>query len=107
MKRNLVVLVLLVTVSLMSVPLLASAAQADRISNTLSGTGESNSQDLVVNVCGAADDDTGGDPGDAGDGYGISDTRKGLGDLSGAGGADASGLDEMMLILSALIQLVI
>jgi hypothetical protein len=100
MKRNLVVLVLLVTWSLLSISPLGSAAYAG-------STDGLSSDDNIVEVNGSSDDDTGGDPGDAGDGYGIADQGD-MGDgLGGCNGIDDSIIDEYLLIMLSLIQLVL
>jgi hypothetical protein len=105
MKRNLTVLVLLVTWSLLFLPSLSSVAVAGDVPDN-AGTDPGTSQDdVVVHVNGASDDDTGGDPGDAGDGYGITDQPELEGSLSGFDGLDDTTLDEYMLILMSLIQL--
>lgn len=101
MKKNLLVLVLLVTWSLLSISSLSSAAFAGA---DLDLPGGSSPEGPVVEVNGAGDDDSGGDPGDAGDGYGIIDQGLG-GDQGGCNGADDSTLDEFMLILMSLVQL--
>jgi hypothetical protein len=101
MKKNLLVLVLLVTWSLLSISSLSSAAYAGADLNLPEGA---SSEGLIVEVTGAGDDDSGGDPGDAGDGYGIID--QGLdGNHGGCNGEDDKILDELMLILMSLIQL--
>ncbi len=100
MKKNLVVLVLLVTWSLLSISPLSSAAYAGSTDN-------SSRDDTIVEVNGSNDDDTGGDPGDAGDGYGISDQDDLLGGLGGFDGMDDSTIDEYLLIILSLIQLVL
>ncbi len=101
MKKNLLVLVLLVTWSLLSISLLSSAAYAGA---DLDLPEVSVPQGPIVEVNGAGDDDSGGDPGDAGDGYGITD--QGLdGNQGGCNGVDDKILDEFMLILMSLIQL--
>ena len=97
MKRNLVVLVLLVTWSILSISPLGSAAYAG-------SADEPSRDDNVVEVNGSSDDDTGGDPGDAGDGYGIADHGD-LGGLDGCDGMDDSIIDEYLLIMLSLIQL--
>ena len=101
MMKNLLVLVLLVTWSLLSISLLSSAAGAG-VDLDLPEWSSPNGP--IVEVNGAGDDDSGGDPGDAGDGYGISD--QGLdGNQGGCDGADDSILDEFILIMMSLIQL--
>jgi hypothetical protein len=105
MKKNLTVLVLLVTwVLLSSLSLSSSALAGDgpEINGPLQGP---DPEEVIVPVNGAVDDDDDeGDPGDAGDGYGAT-----LGDGSDALGgydiADKSILDELMLILMSLVQL--
>ncbi len=98
MKKNLLVLVLLVTWSFLSISPLASDAFA--------GSNDGPSQDdNIVEVSGSNDDDTGGDPGDAGDGYGISDQGDSADGLGGFDGMDDSVLDEYLLIMLSLIQL--
>ncbi len=98
MKKNLVVLVLLVTWSLLSISPLSSDAYAG-------STDDPSRDDNIVEVNGSSDDDTGGDPGDAGDGYGISDQDDPMGGLGGLEGMDDSAIDEYLLIMLSLIQL--
>ena len=98
MKKNLVVLVLLVTWSLLSISPLTSSAYAG-------STDGPSRDDNIVEVNGSSDDDTGGDPGDAGDGYGIADPDDLTGGLGGCDGMDESILDEYLLIMLSLIQL--
>ena len=101
MKKNLLVLVLLVTWSLLSISSLSSVAYAGA---DLDLPGGSVPEGPIVEVYGPGDDDSGGDPGDAGDGYGITD--QGLdGNEGGCNGVDDKILDEFMLILMSLIQL--
>jgi len=107
MKRNLTVLVLLVTWSLCFAPSLVSTAPAAVVPQNLDPSQNFTSSDAVVSVTGATDDDTGGDPGDAGDGYGIVDKPEKAGSLGGSGGVDATVLDECLLVLMSLIQLVL
>jgi hypothetical protein len=103
MKKNLMVLVLLVTWILLSFTSLPPVAFADE--GQIQVPGQGNDQDeIIVPGNGADDDDSGGDPGDAGDGYG-SDLNEGkLGELDGV---DDSKLDEFLQILMSLIQLAI
>ena len=105
MKKNLTVLVLLVTLSLLSIPSLSFAVGPGEIPDNPGSPDSSSSPGIVVNVNGATDDDSGGDPGDAGDGYGISDDLVDPGDQGELNGIDNSILDEFMLILMSLIQL--
>ena len=103
MKKNLVVLVLLVTWSLLSISLHSSTAFAGADLNLSEGSSPAGP---IVEVNGGGDDDSGGDPGDAGDGYGVTDQGDGLGgNQDGCDGGDDSILDEFMLILMSLIQL--
>jgi hypothetical protein len=105
MKRNLTVLVLLVTWSLMSIPMLSFAANDNGVPDVPESSGGSSSQDLIVRVTGAADDDNGGDPGDAGDGYGFTDPDL-IGEITGeSDGVDTSIIDEYLLFIMSLIQL--
>ena len=106
MKRNLLVLVLLVTWSLLSIPSLSFAGtESDIAENTGTSEGAS-SPDTALQVNGVTDDDTGGDPGDAGDGYGVVDDGPiDPGYHGGYDGMDESIWDEFMTILQALIQL--
>ncbi len=105
MKKNLAVLVLLVAWSLLSIPSLSSVACAGGIPEYLDSNSGSSPHDLIVHVTGATDDGTGGDPGDAGDGYGVSDQPDLGGFMGGSDGMDDSILDEFLLILMSLIQL--
>ena len=106
MKKNRLVLVLLVTWALLSTTSLASIAQAgDDPDLNVPGQG-SDPQEIIVPADGAPDDDGEGDPGDAGDGYGAT-IGDGSGDLGGYDFEDKSILDELMLILTSLIQLAI
>jgi hypothetical protein len=105
MKRNLTVLVLLVTWSLLSVSSLNSVAYAGDLPETQGFDLGSAQDDPIVEVNGGNDDGTGGDPGDAGDGYGIADQSDLLGNLGGSSGLDDSILDEYLLILMSLMQL--
>jgi len=105
MKKNLTVLVLLVTLSLLSIPSLLFAAGPGEFPDNPGSADGSSSPGLVVHVNGATDDDSGGDPGDAGDGYGISDDVLDPGNHGELNGIDDSILDEFMLILMSLIQL--
>jgi len=105
MKRTQTVLVLLVMWSLLSIASLSSAATTGEIPKDQDSSDVSTQHDLIIHVTGAVDDDQDGDPGDAGDGYGISDQTDGLGSLSGNGDLDKSILGEFMLILMAMIQL--
>jgi hypothetical protein len=104
MKRNLTVLVLLVTWSLLSIPTLALAGNETEMAG---GPDPNNdcSQDLIVHVTGAADDDSGGDPGDAGDGYGFNDPDL-IGGITGeCDGVDPSLIEEYLIFLMSLAQL--
>ena len=105
MKRNHMVLVLLVMWSLLSIATLSSAATIGEIPDNQGSSGVVSEHDVVIHVNGAADDDQGGDPGDAGDGYGVSDQSDGVGSLNGSDGISKSILDEFMVILMSLIQL--
>lgn len=105
MKKNLTVLVLLVMWSLLSIASLSSAATTGEIPEKQGSSDVAPQHDIVIHVTGAADDDQGGDPGDAGDGYGISDQPDGIGSLNGSGGAGNSVLDEFWVILMSLVQL--
>ena len=107
MKKNLMVLVLLVMWSLLSIASLSSASTTGDISEIKGSSGAASQHDIVIHVTGAADDDQGGDPGDAGDGYGVSDQPDDGGFLNGNEGFISSDLDEFMLILMSLIQLAI
>ena len=107
MRKNLTVLVLLVTWSLLSTPMLTSTACAGQIPDNLESSPGSSHDDPIVYVNGATDDGTGGDPGDAGDGYGIWDLPDSGGGLSDSSELDSMAIDELLLILqSLLIQLV-
>ena len=104
MKKNLTVLVLLVAWSLMSIPSLALAGNDYGLPGDPDPNGDASS-DLIIHVTGAADDDSGGDPGDAGDGYGFTDPDL-LGDITGeCDGVDVSVVDEYLLFILSLIQL--
>ena len=105
MKRNHTVLVLLVMWSLLSIASLSSAATTGEIPDNQGSSGVLSQHDVVIHVNGAVDDDQGGDPGDAGDGYGISDNPDDVGSLNGNGGFDNPILGEFMLILMSLVQL--
>ncbi len=107
MKRNLTVLVLLVMWSLLSLASLSSAATAGVIPENQGSSDVFSQHDVIIHVNGAVDDDQGGDPGDAGDGYGISDHPDDVGSLNGSGGLDNSILGEFMLILMSLVQLAV
>ena len=108
MKRNLTVLVLLVAWSLLSLPLLASHANA---TDFLYG-GDSNSGPIpegeVIEDDGVPDDGPpDGDPGDGGDGYGVTGDPTSQTDPGGGiGNGNSSLLDELRLILLSLSQLV-
>lgn len=107
MKKNLTVLVLLVALSLLSLPLLASHAYATDFMND----GESDSgpiqNGVIIEDDGAPDDDSGGDPGDAGDGYGADDDPTNqTGPGGGIGDGNSSLIREIWLILMSLSQLV-
>ena len=106
MKRNLTVLVLLVTWSLLALPSLSSVAYASEFLNDgQSGSGPIQN-DIVFEGDGASDDDGEGDPGDAGDGYGISDDPDEFDPPGGIGNGNSLIIDELRLILKSLIQLV-
>ena len=100
MKRNLTVLVLLVAGILMSTTMLSSLAFAGEIPEDQ----DSPPNEIIVPGNGADDDGNGGDPGDAGDGYG-NDILDNGGGMGGNDGVDDSILDEVMLILMSLIKL--
>jgi hypothetical protein len=106
MKKNLTVLVLLVTWVLLSSISLSSTALAGDIPEINGPDQGQDPEEVICPVNGAADDDEEGDPGDAGDGYGAT-IGDGSGDLGGFDNADKSILDELMLILTSLIQLAI
>ena len=101
MKKNLLVLVLLVTWSLLSISSLSSAAYVGADLDLPEG---SVPEGPIVEVNGAGDDDSGGDPGDAGDGYGATQGNLG-GNPGGFEGVDDSIFDEYLLIMLSLIQL--
>ena len=105
MKRNLTVLVLLVTCSLLSISLFTSVVCAGELPVKSGYRPPQN--DLVVEVTGVGDDGTSGDPGDAGDGYGIIDKSDLIGKLDGSSTMKDPILDEYLLILMSLIQLVL
>ena len=100
MKKNHTVLVLLVVWTVLSISTLSSLACAGEIPD-VQGPPQN---EIIVPVNGADDDDSGGDPGDAGDGYGVDQPDSG-GGLGGNDGVDDSVLDEIMLILTSLIRL--
>lgn len=107
MKRNLTVLVLLVAWSLLSLPLLASHANATDFINDGESDSDPIQNGVVIEEYGAPDDDTGGDPGDAGDGYGaVGDPSDQTGPGGGIGNGNSSLLGELRLILLSLSQLV-
>ena len=105
MKRNLTVLVLLVAWSLLSIPLLSAASEVGDVSDSPSRVDGVKGPDQTLDVNGAADDDSGGDPGDAGDGYGYAPPPRSMveGELCGQG--DRSAFERFLLILKSLIQL--
>ena len=105
MKKNLTVLVLLVTWSLISIPMQSFAANDSRLSGNPETNGGSSSPDLIIHVTGATGDDKGGDPGDAGDGYGFTDVDIIGGRFGECDGVDASVIDEYLLFIMSLIQL--
>ena len=105
MKRNLLVLVLLVTWSLLSISLLTPVAFAGELPASQVADQGPDRDDLIIEVNGGTDDGSGGDPGDAGDGYGITDQSTVQGNLGESSGLDNSILDEYLLILMSLIQL--
>jgi hypothetical protein len=106
MKRNLAVLVLLVTWSLLSTPMLTSAACTVQVPENLDSSDGPAHQGPIVSVSGATDDGTGGDPGDAGDGYGVTDQPDSGGGIGEFDGVQGSNLGELLFILQSLIQLV-
>jgi len=103
MKRIILVLVLLVTWSLLSVPAFASSAMTEEGKNPPANQNGSQG-DLVVDLTGAPNDDgSEGDPGDAGDGYGAAGNPEfTLGD--GAQGSDGSIMEEYLLFLMMMVQ---
>jgi len=101
MKKNLVVLVLLVTWSLLSITSLSSTALAGADLGPPDGPSPN---EPIVEVNGSGDDDVGGDPGDAGDGYGATQGDLG-GNPGGFAGMDDWIFDEYLLIMLSLIQL--
>lgn len=105
MKRNLTVLVLLVMWSFLSIASLSSAATTGEIPEKQGSSEVGPQNDVVIHVNGAVDDGDEGDPGDMGDGYGISDQPDSGGNLGGFHGADNSMMEELMLLLTSLIQL--
>ena len=107
MKRNLTVLALQVTCSLLSVSFLTSVAYADELSVYLGSDHGSSQKDLVFEVTGFEDESAGGDPGDAGDGYGVIEKIEIKGKLDGSSDTGDSILDEYLLILMSLIRLVL
>ena len=106
MKKNLTVLVLLVTWVLLSSLSLSPTAFAGDVPEVNGPNQGQDPEEIIVPVNGAADDDDEGDPGDAGDGYGAT-LGDGFGDLGGYNIVDKSILDELMLILMSLVQLAI
>jgi len=98
MKKNLTVLVLLVAWTVLSISTLPTFAFAGEIPDVQ----DPPPNEIIAPLDGGGDDDNGGDPGDAGDGYGISEQPEGLGGNDGVGD---SILDEVMLILMSLIKL--
>jgi len=106
MKKNLLVLVLLMSVAVWSVPSLSSSAAAAEVQDRLEDRGETSDRDLIFDTMGEPDDDSGeGDPGDAGDGYGASKGHRFIIDGSDVEGLDSSGLSGYWLILLSMIQL--
>ena len=107
MKRNLRVLVLLVTWSLLFLPSLSSIACASEyINNGDSGSGPIQN-DIVVEDDGAPDDDNGGDPGDGTDGYGATNQSDHMGPGGSLGNGDSLIPDEFITILMSLVKLVL
>jgi hypothetical protein len=105
MKRNLAVLVLLVTWSLLSISSLSTAAYAGELFEGQNPAHGSAKDQLVAETNGASGDDPEGDPGDAGDGYGIADQPELRGFMGVGPEVDKSILDEFLLILMSLTQL--
>jgi hypothetical protein len=64
-----------------------------------------NQDNFVVETDGASDDDSQGDPGDSGDGYGITDNPGQADPPGGVGNGNSMIIDEFMLILMSLVQL--
>jgi hypothetical protein len=109
MKRNLTVLVLLVMWLLLTLATVSSAATTGQIPEMQGSSGGSSQQDDgVVPVNGAVDDgDPEGDPGDAGDGYGIVPQPERTGFQGAGNGSSIEILDEFILILMSLVSLVL
>jgi len=107
MKKDRMVLVLLVMWSLLSISSLSSLAFAGEIPDDQDLSGKSPHQDTIIQVNGATDDGTDGDPGDAGDGYGIAEQIGSSDNVGACGCMGKSILDEYLLILMSLVQLVI
>jgi hypothetical protein len=107
MRKNLAVLVLLVTWSLMSIPMLSIAGTDHSLPGDPEVNGGSCSLDLIVHVNGATDDDNGGDPGDAGDGYGYTEPDLMGGNTGDCDGVDSSIFDEYLIFIMSLTQLVL
>jgi hypothetical protein len=103
MNRIITVLVLLVTVSLAAGSLDGSTALAGGFQDP--GDPHQDRGDQIVDQQGSPDDDSEGDPGDAGDGYGATGDgpKFGLGD-DGDQGSDSSTLEEWLLFLITMIQ---
>ena len=107
MKRNLTVLALLVTCSLLSSPLLTYVAYAEDIPLFLGSDNRTPLKDLVIEVAGFEVDGFTGDPGDAGDGLGAHSNVEAPGNSDGNRDTNAPVLDEYLRILMSLIQMTV